>query len=149
MFNKVTLIGRLGKDPELGNAGGKPYCHISVATNESWKSQDGEKHERTEWHSVTIWGRSAEYVGSYASKGSLVFVEGQLRNRTWTDQAGNSHKAVEVHVNLNGIIKILDGSKVRRESQPDQSRPQTEDQSETKDQHGVRTLPAQDEDLPF
>jgi len=136
MFNKVTLIGRLGKDPELGTAGDKQYCHISLATNESWKGKDGERHERTDWHNITIWGRSAEYVASRASKGSLVFVEGQLRNRTWTDQAENTRKTVEVHVNLNGTIKILDGPKVQT-NQP-QSQPESKSQEAS-----------QDEDLPF
>ena len=129
MFNKVTLVGRLGKDPELGDASGKPYCKISLATNESWKGQDGERHDRTDWHSITIWGRSAEYVASRAVKGSLVLVEGQLRNRTWNDKDGNSRKAVEVNVNLSGTVKILDGAKA-------QEQPHT-------------TQPTEKEDLPF
>ncbi len=140
MFNKVTLIGRLGKDPELGNAGNKQYCRISLATNESWKGQDGERHERTDWHSITIWGRTAEYVSTRVSKGSLLFVEGQLRNRTWTDQSGNSHKAVEVHVNLNGTIRILDGSKPREQDQ---------EQSQEQSQPQTQPLATKDEDLPF
>lgn len=127
MFNKVTLIGRLGKDPELGNASGKPYCRISLATNESWKGQDGERHERTDWHNITIWGRSAEYVAGRAAKGNLVFVEGQLRNRTWTDKDGNSHKVVEVNVNLNGTVKILDGAKAQEQSQTAQPVEKEED----------------------
>jgi len=129
MFNKVTLMGRLGKDPELSNAGDKQYCRLSLATNESWKGQDGERKERTDWHSVTVWGKTAEYVASRASKGSLVFVEGQLRNRSWTDKDGNPRKSVEVNVNLNGTVKILDGAKTQEQSQA--------------------TQPAGKEDLPF
>ena len=79
--NKVTLIGRLGQDPEIRFTGdGAAVASFSVATNESWKSKDGETQERTEWTKVTVFGSTAEkYVQPYVKKGTLVYIEGSLK----------------------------------------------------------------------
>ena len=82
--NKVILIGRLGKDPELRySQGGAPICSFSVATDESYKDRDGNKVERAEWHNVTAFQRMAENCANYLSKGSLVYVEGRLKTEKW------------------------------------------------------------------
>ena len=97
--NKVTLIGRVGADPELRyTSAGIPVLNLSIATNESFTNREGEKTERTEWHRLVLWRQLAELAGQYLSKGSLVYVEGSLRYRTWTDQAGQERFSAEIEV---------------------------------------------------
>ena len=89
--NKVTLIGRLGQDPEIRFTGeGNAVASFSVATNESWKDKDGVMQERTEWTKCTVFGPSAEkYIQPYVKKGTLVYVEGSLKTDKWQDKEGN------------------------------------------------------------
>ena len=97
-LNKVTLIGRLGADPEVRSfqSGGK-VCNMRLATSESWKDKDGNKQERTEWHTIAIFNEGLAGVAErYLRKGSQVYVEGQLRTRKWQDQAGADRYATEV-----------------------------------------------------
>ena len=98
-LNKVLLIGRLGKDPELREfpSGGK-VCNFSLATSETWKdSNTGERQERTSWHNIAIYNnRLAEIAEQYLRKGSQVYIEGQLETRKWQDQAGNDRYTTEV-----------------------------------------------------
>ena len=87
--NKVILIGNLGADPESRQTqGGGSVCNLRVATTERWSDRDGQKQERTEWHSVTVWGRMGENCQRYLSKGSPVYVEGRLQSRKYTDNQG-------------------------------------------------------------
>jgi single-strand DNA-binding protein len=82
--NKVILIGNLGQDPELKYTGsGTAVCKLRIATSEKWTGQDGEKKEKTEWHTVTFWRKLAEICGQYLSKGSQIYVEGSLQNDQW------------------------------------------------------------------
>lgn len=95
--NKVTLLGRLGQDPELKyTAGGSPVCNFSVATSESWMDKSGVKQERTEWHRVVIWGKLAELCNQYLRKGSQTYLEGKLQTRSWEDKDGNKRYTTEV-----------------------------------------------------
>src|SRR5215471_964569 len=96
--NKVILIGRLGRDPELKYTGtGTPFCRFSIATDDSWTDKSsGEKQERTEWHSIVVWNRLAEICNEYLRKGRLVYIEGSLQTREWDDQEGNKRKTTEV-----------------------------------------------------
>jgi len=96
--NKVILIGRLGKDPELKyTASGTPFCRFSMATDESWNDKGtGERQERTEWHNIVVWDRLAEICNQYLTKGKLVYIEGSLQTREWDDQEGNKRKTTEV-----------------------------------------------------
>ena len=95
--NKVILIGNLGRDPELRyTQGGSPVCRLSVATTRQWTSKDGERQEETEWHRVTVWGKSAEHCNQYLSKGRQVYVEGKLRTSKWQDQNGQDRWTTEV-----------------------------------------------------
>ena len=88
--NKVILVGNLGRDPEVRYIpNGSAVATLSLATSESWRDkQSGEQKEVTEWHRVVIFGKLAEIAGEYLRKGSRVYIEGQLRTRKWTDQAG-------------------------------------------------------------
>ena len=95
--NKVIIIGRLGKDPELRySQGGAPICSFSVATDESYKDRDGNKVERTEWHNITVFQRMAEHCANYLAKGSLVYIEGSLKTDKWQDKDGNDRYTTKI-----------------------------------------------------
>ena len=97
MLNKVMLIGRLGRDPELRyTQSGSPVATLNVATDESYTDRDGNKVERTEWHRVSVFQRQAENCANYLSKGSLVYVEGSLQTRKWQDQSGQDRYTTEI-----------------------------------------------------
>ena len=86
-LNRVTLIGHLGKDPELSyTASGIAVARFSIATNERWKDDGGNLQERTEWHNIVAWRKLAEICGQYLKKGSKVFLEGKLQTRSWDDK---------------------------------------------------------------
>jgi single-strand DNA-binding protein len=97
-INKVILVGRLGRDPELKyTSGGTPFCRFSIATDESWTDKgSGEKTERTEWHNIVAWDKLGEICGNYLAKGRMVYIEGSLQTREWDDQDGNKRKTTEV-----------------------------------------------------
>jgi single-strand DNA-binding protein len=80
-INKVILVGRLGRDPEMKyTSGGTPFCRFSIATDDAWTDKgSGEKQERTEWHSVVVWNRLAEIYNQYLTKGRMVYIEGSLQ----------------------------------------------------------------------
>src|SRR5882672_7906573 len=96
--NKVILVGRLGRDPELKyTASGVPFCRFSMATDDVWNDKgSGERQERTEWHSIVAWDRLAEICNQYLTKGRLVYIEGSLQTREWDDQEGNKRKTTEI-----------------------------------------------------
>jgi single-strand DNA-binding protein len=97
MLNKVTIIGRLGRDPELRyTQSGSPIASLNVATDESYTDRDGNKVERTEWHRISVFQRQAENCANYLSKGSLVYVEGSLSTRKWQDQNGQDKYITEI-----------------------------------------------------
>ena len=86
-LNKVTLIGNLGKDPELSyTPSGVAVAKFSVATGERWKDQEGNLQEHTEWHNIVAWRKLAEICGQYLKKGSKVYLEGKLQTRSWDDK---------------------------------------------------------------
>ena len=97
-INKVILIGNLGQDPETrAMPSGSSVTNLRIATSEAWKDkQSGEMKERTEWHSVAMFGRLAEIAGEYLRKGSQVYIEGSLRTRKWQDKQGNDRYTTEI-----------------------------------------------------
>lgn len=96
-MNKVIIVGRLGKDPELRyTASQTPVTTLAVATTEYRTSATGEKQENTEWHRITVWGRQAENVSKYLSKGSLALYEGSLKTNSWEDQNGQKRYSTEI-----------------------------------------------------
>lgn len=112
--NKVILVGNLGQDPEIKSFqnGGK-VCNLRIATSENWKDKmTGERKERTEWHSVAIFGEGLAGVAErFLRKGSKVYVEGQLRTRKWQDQSGNDRYSTEVVLQGPGaVMTMLDGA---------------------------------------
>lgn len=109
-INKVILLGHLGRDPELKYMpNGNAVANITIATSESWKDKNtGQQQDRTEWHRVVLFGKIAEIAGQYLKKGSLVYIEGQLQTRKWTDQSGQDRYTTEIVVNHQGAMQMLD-----------------------------------------
>lgn len=147
--NKVILVGNLGSDPEVRSFhnGGK-VCNLRLATSETWKDKNtGERQERTEWHSVAIFGDGLVGVAErYLRKGSKVYIEGQLQTRKWSDQAGQDRYSTEVVLRGPGaVLTMLDGPSGNRSG---------EQRQESADNGGwVGQAPAadldDDSDLPF
>jgi single-strand DNA-binding protein len=111
-LNKVMIIGNLGAEPEIRSfQNGGRVCNLRIATSENWKDKDGQRQERTEWHSVAIFSDGLVKVcESYLRKGSKVFVEGQLQTRKWQDQSGNDRYSTEIVLRgFNGTLTMLDG----------------------------------------
>lgn len=102
MINKVTLVGRLGKDPEVRHFdNNSSVCNFTVATSESYTDKEGQRIEQTEWHNLAIWKKGlVDVAEKYLKKGHLVYVEGKLRTRSWDDQSGNKRYTTEVVVDL-------------------------------------------------
>ena len=96
-INKVILIGRLGRDPEMRyTPGGKAVTNFTMATSESWKDDSGEKQEHTEWHRIVMWGKMAELADKHLSKGSQVYIEGKISTKEWTDKEGVKRYTTEI-----------------------------------------------------
>jgi single-strand DNA-binding protein len=97
-INKVILVGRLGRDPEVRyTPNGVPVANFSIATSEEWKDKEsGEKRERTEWHRIEAWRRLGEICGDYLNKGKLVYIEGKLQTDAWEDRDGNKRYTTKV-----------------------------------------------------
>ncbi|HTP07355.1 MAG TPA: single-stranded DNA-binding protein [Anaerolineae bacterium] len=99
-LNKVMIIGRLGRDPEMRyTPNGRPVTAFSVAVNRSWMAGDGDKREETEWFNVVAWGNLAEICKQHLRKGQTVYVEGRLQTRGWDDQEGKKHYRTEIVAN--------------------------------------------------
>jgi len=96
-INKVTLIGRLGRDPEMRyTTDGTPVATFSLATSETWKDKNGEKQEKTEWHNIVAWRKLGEIAGEYLKKGKEVYLEGKIQSREYTDKEGIKRRAYEI-----------------------------------------------------
>ena len=109
--NKVILVGNLGQDPESRSfANGGEVVNLRIATSENWKDRDGNRQERTEWHSVAIFNENLGRVAkSYLRKGSKVYIEGQIQTRKWQDQAGADRYTTEVVLQkFRGELVLLD-----------------------------------------
>ena len=106
--NKVILIGNLGRDPELRyTKSGQAVANFSLATTESYQSREGKREERTEWHRIVAWGKTAELCTKYLNKGRRVYVEGQLRTRDWEDKEGHKRQTTEIHAQT---VQFLDSA---------------------------------------
>jgi len=99
-LNKVMIIGRLGRDPEMRyTPSGRPVTTFNVATTRSWNSSDGERHTETEWFNVVAWGSLAEICKQHLSKSQQVYIEGRLQSRVWEDSTGNKRTSTEIVAN--------------------------------------------------
>lgn len=136
-INKAILIGYLGAEPEVRTLpSGDSVANLRLATNDSWKDREtGEIKERTEWHSVVLFGKLADVAKTYLHKGSRIYVEGKLRTRKWQAQDGQDRYSTEVVIDINGTMQMLDGRPTERSI--DMQRP-----PETPD-------PTLNDDIPF
>lgn len=137
-LNRVTLIGRLGADPELRyTPASAAVCNFSVATSESWKDKgSGEKKEKTEWHRIVVWRELAELCSKYLAKGREVCIEGKLQTRTY-EKDGQKHYATEVVAEK--VVFLGSGNGERQEQEAPRSRDGTQ---------GQPAIPP-DDDVPF
>ncbi len=95
--NKVILVGNLGRDAELRyTPGGAAVATINMATTEVWNDKGGQRQEKTEWHRIVLWGKSAESLAEYLTKGKQIYVEGRLQTRQWDDKDGNKRYTTEI-----------------------------------------------------
>jgi single-strand DNA-binding protein len=103
--NKAILVGNLGRDPELRQTpNGQSVVNFTLATSENWTDKSGERQERTEWHRIVAWGRTAEMCNQYLSKGRTVYVEGRIQTREWEDKDGNKRYTTEVNAQTVNFI---------------------------------------------
>jgi single-strand DNA-binding protein len=125
MLNKACIIGRLGQDPEIRYlTDGTAVCNVSVATSESWKDKaTGEKKEATEWHRISVFGRLAEICGEYLKKGGLVYFEGKLKTRKWTDKDGTERYTTEIHASEMKMLSAKDSGGGDHGDEGEQRRP--------------------------
>ena len=139
-INKVILVGRLGRDPEVRyTQDGSAVASFSIATSEEWKDKNtGEKKERTEWHRIVAWRKLGEICGEYLSKGRQVYVEGKLQTRSW-EKDGVTRYSTEI---VASDVQFL-GDKGSNASDPSQGSP-----SSTGDT-GMPGPPPEDDDIPF
>lgn len=152
--NRVTILGNLGNDPEVKHTNsGSAIANLTVATSEEWKDKTtGESKSLTEWHRVVLFGKLAEVAGEYLRKGSQVYIEGQLRTRKWTDNAGVEKYTTEIVVGMNGVMQMIGG---KQESKPQQSgwgQPQQpKPQQQSKTAPSGQSVPPMDfsDDIPF
>lgn len=149
MINKVTLIGNIGKDPEIRHLeNGSVVARFSVATNENYRDKNNEWQKITEWHDVVAWRQLAERAERDLKKGGLVYVEGKLTHRKWQDKEGNDRYNTEIVAN---VLRSLE----RRESSDNlnagKSFPSANDHISTvkEDAAKMKSIDADDDDLPF
>lgn len=148
--NKVILIGRLGRDPEVRyTSGGSAVANFSLATDESFKSKNGEQQQHTEWHNIVAWNKLAEICGEYLTKGKQVYIEGSIRSRQWEDKSGNKRTNYEIIANTMQML----GSRADSERAASGSgRPTASHAPEDRSDSGPEPSPEgeiTDDDIPF
>ena len=149
MLNKCMIIGRIGRDVELRySQNGSAVASLNIATDESYTDRDGNKVERTEWHRVSVYGKSAENCANYLRKGSIVYVEGSLQTRKWQDQNGQDRYTTEIKAQR---VQFLDrrGDGVQQDGQQGGGQHQQRAQR-TQGRQGGQSQPYEDDSsVPF
>lgn len=149
--NKVILIGRLGKDPEVRKmTNGESVTNVTLATSENWKDKSGVKQEKTEWHNLVFYRRLAEIAGQYLKKGSQIYVEGKLQTRKWQDKEGKDRFTTEIVANEMTMLSSRAANQL--EQQPSKSAGQVDDDLDIPfgDNGGQKNSSAfDDKDYPF
>ena len=148
MLNKVTLIGNLGRDPEIRHfEGGSQVAKFSLATNENYRDRNGDWQTRTEWHDIVCWGPLAERAEKNLKKGNLVYVEGKITKRKWQDKEGNDRYSTEI---VSNTIKSLERREPSSSGVPDSGFPSIEDKFErTQPKVAESETTSVEDDLPF
>lgn len=116
-INKIILLGNVGKEPEIRyTQAGEPIANFSLATSESWTDKGGQKQEKTEWHRVEVFGKTAQVVRDYVHKGKQIYVEGAIRYDEWTDKDGNKKYMTKIRVSgPSSRIVLLGGGRDKGE----------------------------------
>lgn len=147
--NKAILVGNLGRDAEMRfTAGGTPVATVSLATTERFTDREGQKKEDTQWHRIVIWGKTAESLHEYLTKGKQIYVEGKIQTREWTDKEGKPAKTTEIRADR---IVLLGGGGGGGGGERGGGRPSRE-RYEGGEQGGGDTAPVDaphDDDIPF
>ena len=149
--NKVILIGHLGKDPEVKyTPSGTPVAKFSLATNERYKDKDGNWQDRTEWHNITAWQRTAEIAGEYLKKGSQVYIEGRLRTDSWDDKnTGEKKYRTEIVVNDLVLLGGRGGDMGEGRSRGAGAGSQMDQRGAASEESFSQAAQITDEDIPF
>jgi single-strand DNA-binding protein len=129
--NKVIILGNVGSDPEIKyTPSGTTVCNLRIATSENRKNKDGEWEEKTEWHRVIVFGKTAEACKDYLRKGSKVYIEGKIETRSWDDKEGQKHYATDI---IGNDVVFLDSkaSGTRKEVKEADNKQQIEDDNES------------------
>ena len=151
-LNKVMLIGRLGQDPEVKDAGNTPVANFSIATNENWTDKNGEKQERTEWHNIVAWDKLADLAGNYLRRGSNIYCEGKLQTRSWESQEGEKKYRTEVVFHQ---LQFLDKREERSEPEERQFEREQPQRQPVNDQSNIERIQSnfqgneKKDDIPF
>lgn len=141
--NRVILIGRLGKDPEIKyTPSGMAMATFSLATDENRKDSEGKRQTQTEWHNIVLWGKQAEIAGEFLKKGKLVYLEGRLQTRTWEDSQGGGQKHM---VQVIGDRFVMLGAR----GDPGESAGTSTTSTPVTTQAEAPERTAEEEDLPF
>lgn len=149
-YNKVTLLGRLGADPEVRyTASGAAVANFTLATNERWRDKDGNKKERSDFHRCTAWGKTAEVIGEHLRKGSQVLVEGRLQNRDWEDKEGNKRQTTEVMTDRVVFVGGRQDSDGAGPSRPAGDGGRQDSRTEHQRIFDGQSAPVDDSDIPF
>lgn len=170
-LNRIQLIGNLTRDPELRyTPNGTGVCSFGLATNRSWTSDNGEKHEETEFHNIVAWNKLAELCSQFLLKGRKVYVEGRIATRSWTAQDGTQKSRVEIIINDMILLdqrrpseESVSQTHESKEEKPEVSKTQTkkiaekeekkEEKKNTEDNQKEETVKSEDEvpldDIPF
>ena len=145
--NRVTLVGRLGKDPETRyTSGGQAVANFSVATDETYKDKSGEKVKKTEWHRIVLWSKLAEIAGEYLKKGSLVYLEGRIQSKEW-EKDGVTRYDKEIVCDR---LKMLGGDKEETQDVPTKKAKGDGTRAKAKQvQAETESTEISDEDIPF
>ena len=144
--NKVIILGNLGKDPEVRyTAGGDAVANMSIATSERWKDKDGQKQERTEWHRVVAFGRTAEIAGEYLEKGSSAYIEGKLQTRKYTDKDGIERYSTEIVVERLQLLGSRNSGNDGQQERPARAEKPANSGTQSKSKPGADF----DDDIPF
>jgi single-strand DNA-binding protein len=145
-FNKIIVVGNLGRDPELRyTPQGNAVCNFSVATNEKRRDKGGDLQDMTTWFRITLWGKQAETASKYLTKGRPVYVEGRLRVEEWTDRDGKNRYTLEVNAT---DLQFL-GSQSDQPSTDANSEQEFSQTNDFQTDAGAQTAAPTDEDIPF
>lgn len=140
-LNKIMLIGRVGQDPQIRQAGDNKVASFTLATSEKYRDRNGEVKEQTEWHNVVIWGKMAETVEKHVAKGSQLFIGGKIKTEKYTASDGTDRYTVKVYASSMQLLGGKSDSQSQQNHAPQQSEPTYQNR------YGSTPMPS-DDDLP-